>query len=104
MFSRIAVMGLAGRSPRRPSVSPRRPFRPTRASSSIIVNDPSNPYWKTEGDVAAAEAKKLGYTANVSAHKGDTNTREPPGRHGHHQPLQGDHPRPGRTPTGRSAR
>ncbi|MGN6550077.1 MAG: D-ribose ABC transporter substrate-binding protein [Pararhizobium sp.] len=40
---------------------------------SIIVNDPSNPYWKTEGDVAAAEAKKLGYTANVNAHKGDTN-------------------------------
>lgn len=41
---------------------------------SIIVNDPSNPYWKTEGDVAAAEAQRLGYTANVSAHKGDTNT------------------------------
>ena len=41
---------------------------------SIIVNDPSNPYWKTEGDVAAAEAKSLGYTAKVSAHKGDTNT------------------------------
>lgn len=40
---------------------------------TIIVNDPSNPYWKTEGDVAAAEAKKLGYTANVNAHKGDTN-------------------------------
>lgn len=41
---------------------------------SIIVNDPANPYWKTEGDVAAAEAKKLGYDANVSAHKADTNT------------------------------
>jgi erythritol transport system substrate-binding protein len=41
---------------------------------SIIVNDPSNPYWKTEGTVAAAEAKKLGYKANVSASKGDTNT------------------------------
>lgn len=41
---------------------------------SIIVNDPSNPYWKTEGDVAAAEAKSLGYKSNVSASKGDTNT------------------------------
>jgi erythritol transport system substrate-binding protein len=41
---------------------------------TIIVNDPSNPYWKTEGSVAAAEAKKLGYKANVAASKGDTNT------------------------------
>ena len=40
---------------------------------SIIVNDPSNPYWLTEGNVAAAEAKKLGYKASVGAHKGDTN-------------------------------
>lgn len=41
---------------------------------SIIVNDPSNPYWLTEGNVAAAEAKKLGYKANVAASKGDVNT------------------------------
>ncbi len=41
---------------------------------SIIVNDPSNPYWLTEGKVAAAEAQKLGYQASVSASKGDTNT------------------------------
>ncbi len=41
---------------------------------SIIVNDPSNPYWLTEGQVAAAEAQKLGYKPNVSASKGDTNT------------------------------
>ena len=41
---------------------------------SIIVNDPSNPYWLTEGKVAAAEAEKLGYRASVSASKGDTNT------------------------------
>ncbi len=41
---------------------------------SIIVTDPANPYWLTEGKVAAAEAKKLGYEANVGAHKGDTNT------------------------------
>jgi erythritol transport system substrate-binding protein len=40
---------------------------------SIIVNDPANPYWLTEGNVAKAEAEKLGYTANVGAHKGDTN-------------------------------
>lgn len=41
---------------------------------SIIVNDPSNPYWLTEGNVAKAEAQKLGYKANVSASKGDVNT------------------------------
>ena len=41
---------------------------------SIIVNDPSNPYWQTEGSVAAKEAKSLGYKANVAASKGDTNT------------------------------
>jgi len=41
---------------------------------SIIVNDPANPYWFTEGEVAKATAEELGYTANVSAHRGDTNT------------------------------
>ncbi|HHV7382908.1 TPA: D-ribose ABC transporter substrate-binding protein [Escherichia fergusonii] len=41
---------------------------------TIIVNDPSNPYWLTEGDVAQKTAEKMGYTAKVSAHKGDTNT------------------------------
>lgn len=41
---------------------------------SIIVNDPANPYWQTEGDVAAAQAEELGYEANVAASKGDTNT------------------------------
>ena len=41
---------------------------------SVIVIDPANPYWLTEGNVAAAEAKTLGYTANVGASKGDTNT------------------------------
>ena len=40
---------------------------------SIIVNDPANPYWFTEGEVARATAEELGYTANVSAHRGDTN-------------------------------
>ena len=41
---------------------------------SIIVNDPANPYWFTEGEVAKATAEEMGYTATVSAHKGDTNT------------------------------
>ena len=40
---------------------------------SIIVTDPANPYWLTEGNVAEATAKSMGYEANVSAHKGDTN-------------------------------
>jgi erythritol transport system substrate-binding protein len=41
---------------------------------SIIVTDPANPYWFTEGEVARQTAEDLGYTANVAAHKGDTNT------------------------------
>lgn len=41
---------------------------------TIIVNDPANPYWLTEGNVAKAEAEKLGYSAIVGASKGDTNT------------------------------
>ena len=41
---------------------------------TIIVNDPANPYWKTEGDIAAATAEELGYETTVGAHKGDTTT------------------------------
>jgi erythritol transport system substrate-binding protein len=41
---------------------------------SIIVNDPANAYWLTEGKVVAAEAQRLGYSATVGASKGDTNT------------------------------
>lgn len=41
---------------------------------TIIVNDPANPYWFTEGEVAKATAIELGYEATVSAHVGDTNT------------------------------
>jgi erythritol transport system substrate-binding protein len=41
---------------------------------TIIVNDPANPYWFTEGQVAKATAEELGYEAVVSAHVGDTNT------------------------------
>ena len=41
---------------------------------TIIVNDPANPYWFTEGNVAKATAEKMGYTAVVGAHTGDTNT------------------------------
>ncbi|ATG73803.1 D-ribose ABC transporter substrate-binding protein [Zobellella denitrificans] len=40
---------------------------------SIIVNDPSNPYWRTEGEVAKQTAESLGYQATVAAHRGDTN-------------------------------
>ena len=58
---------------------------------SIIVNDPANPYWKTEGDVAAATAESLGYTAAVSAHKGDTNAEIDHDRHRHHQQIGCDH-------------
>ncbi|MCB8874885.1 D-ribose ABC transporter substrate-binding protein [Acidisoma silvae] len=41
---------------------------------SIIVNDPANNYWLTEGKVAQAEAEALGYKATVGANKGDTNS------------------------------
>ncbi|MGR3471234.1 MAG: D-ribose ABC transporter substrate-binding protein [Paracoccus sp. (in: a-proteobacteria)] len=41
---------------------------------TVIVNDPANPYWFTEGEVARETAEELGYTANVAAHRGDTNT------------------------------
>ncbi|WP_062234444.1 D-ribose ABC transporter substrate-binding protein [Aureimonas sp. N4] len=41
---------------------------------TIIVNDPSNPYWFTEGEIASKTAKDLGYETVVSSHKGDTNT------------------------------
>jgi erythritol transport system substrate-binding protein len=40
---------------------------------SIIVTDPANPYWFTDGEVAKATAIELGYEATVAAHKGDTN-------------------------------
>lgn len=40
---------------------------------SIIVTDPANPYWFTEGEVAKATAEELGYEATVTAHRGDTN-------------------------------
>ncbi len=40
---------------------------------SIIVTDPANPYWYTEGQVAQQTAEEMGYDATVSAHKGDTN-------------------------------
>ena len=40
---------------------------------TIIVNDPANPYWFTEGEVAKKTAEGMGYTAVVGAHTGDTN-------------------------------
>ncbi|WP_418592387.1 D-ribose ABC transporter substrate-binding protein [Ponticoccus sp. (in: a-proteobacteria)] len=41
---------------------------------SIIVTEPANPYWFTEGEVARTTAEELGYETTVAAHKGDTNT------------------------------
>lgn len=38
---------------------------------SIIVNDPENPYWAAEGEVAKATATELGYKAVIAAHGGD---------------------------------
>jgi erythritol transport system substrate-binding protein len=44
-----------------------------RGLISIIVIDPANLYWLTEGKVAAEEAEALGYRATVGATKADTN-------------------------------
>ena len=42
---------------------------------TIIVNDPVQPLLEDRGQRRQGRpAKKLGYTANVGAHKGDTNT------------------------------
>ncbi len=41
---------------------------------TVIVNDPANPYWSTEGSAAKAEGEKLGYQVTVTSHKGDTKT------------------------------
>ena len=49
-------------------------FAQGKGLMTIIVNDPANPYWYTEGNVAKAAAEKMGYTAVVAAHTGDTNT------------------------------
>lgn len=49
-------------------------FAQDKGLITIIVNDPANPYWFTEGEVAKATAEKLGYSAVVGAHTGDTNT------------------------------
>ena len=43
-------------------------FAQSKGLMTIIVNDPANPYWLTEGNVAKATAEKLGYTAVVVAH------------------------------------
>jgi len=74
MLNKFAVLGLAAIATAAVGFAGTANAADSKGLISIIVNDPSNPYWKTEGDVAAAEAKTLGYTANVSAHKGDTNT------------------------------
>lgn len=39
---------------------------------TVIVNNPANPYWATEGEAAKAEGEKLGYKVDVTSHKGDT--------------------------------
>lgn len=48
-------------------------FAQDKGLITIIVNDPANPYWFTEGQVAKATAESLGYRAVVGAHTADTN-------------------------------
>ncbi len=78
MFTRATLLTLAALALTVPvfasSVTKATAAGSTGGLMSIIVNDPSNPYWLTEGKAAAAEALKLGYRSTVGAHKGDTNT------------------------------
>ncbi|MEQ6896646.1 D-ribose ABC transporter substrate-binding protein [Microbacterium sp. KR10-403] len=71
-----AVLALAGCSGQSGSNDTASTQKTAKAGGfiQIVVNDPSNPYWLTEGNVAQAEAEKLGYTASVAASKGDVNT------------------------------
>lgn len=68
----VAVAGCSGGSS--PSSGSSSHTKKAGGLITIVVNDPSNPYWLTEGNVASAEAKKLGYKAKVAASKGDVNT------------------------------
>ncbi|QQA41426.1 D-ribose ABC transporter substrate-binding protein [Pelagovum pacificum] len=70
MFNRRTALALAAATALTPGIA----FAQDNGLITIIVNDPANPYWFTEGEVARATAEELGYTANVSAHNGDTNT------------------------------
>ncbi len=66
----VATLGLAALLVMPSSLS----YAATGGLITIIVDDPANPFWLTEGKVAAAEAQKLGYKTSVGASKGDTNT------------------------------
>nr|WP_274635973.1 D-ribose ABC transporter substrate-binding protein [Microbacterium bovistercoris] len=70
----LALAGCSGQSGSNPSSSESAGGGKAGGFIQIVVNDPSNPYWLTEGNVAQAEAEKLGYTASVAASKGDVNT------------------------------
>ena len=61
---------------------------------TIIVTDPANPYWFTEGEVAKATAESSA-TRPRSAPTRATPTPRAPDRHRDHQQVGGDHPRPG---------
>ena len=76
MFTKRTALLLTACAMLAPAIGGSVPARAADAGGliSIIVNDPSNPYWLTEGNVASAEATKLGYKATVGASKGDTNT------------------------------
>lgn len=44
-----------------------------KGTMAVIVNDPANPYWYAEGQIAKKEAQQLGYKVDLTSHKGDTN-------------------------------
>lgn len=74
MSNKVSILALTAFAVAAPALAVSATSASAAGLISIIVNDPSNPYWLTEGNVAAAEAKKLGYDATVGASKGDTNT------------------------------
>lgn len=70
MFTRRHTLLLAAAT----ALTPMAGWAQDAGTMSIIVTDPANPYWFTEGEVARKTAEEMGYKANVSAHKGDTNS------------------------------
>ena len=90
--------------------SPPRPCRSWRASAyaaggliTIIVNDPANPYWLTEGNVAEADGREARLHRQRRRPEGRHQHREQADRHRHHQQVGRHHPRSRPTPTARSA-
>lgn len=68
----FALTGCGASSPGTGSATQSAPAASGSNLITVIVNNPANPYWATEGEAAKAEGEKLGYKVDVTSHKGDT--------------------------------